>query len=145
MADKHEEAARKKALAAKYADIARKREETLKERLSNAQYDFFRNQGHSVDQTIYSDLVTAMRNPSTVPSEYVSKKLGWLFDLAIPSRENDVDEATAIQTAIDAVTDGLVRVFKGHAEITDLDAEIEVAEGDVFTFVRLTMLSGRMW
>lgn len=90
MADKHEEAARKKALAAKYADIARKREETLKERLSNAQYDFFRNQGRSVDQTIYSDLVTAMRNPSTVPSEYVSKKLGWLFDLAIPSREKDV-------------------------------------------------------
>ena len=90
MADKHEEAARKKALAAKYADIARKREETLKEQLSNAQYDFFRNQGHSVDQTIYSDLVTAMRNPSTVPSEYVSKKLGWLFDLAIPSREKEV-------------------------------------------------------
>lgn len=90
MADKHEEAARKKTLAAKYADIARKREKTLKERLSNAQYDFFRNQGHSVDQTIYSDLVTAMRNPSTVPSEYVSKKLGWLFDLAILSREKDV-------------------------------------------------------
>ena len=90
MADKHEDAARKKALAAKYADIARKREETLKERLSNAQYDFFRNQGHSVDQTIYSDLVTAMRNSSTVPSEYVSKKLGWLFDLAIPIREKDV-------------------------------------------------------
>ena len=90
MADKHEEAARKKALAAKYADIARKREETLKERLSSAQYDFFRNQGHSVDQTIYSNLVTAMRDPSTVPSEYVSKKLGWLFDLAIPSREKNV-------------------------------------------------------
>ena len=91
MADKHEEAAKKKALAAKYADIARKREETLKERLSNAQYDFFRNHiGQSVDQTIYSNLVTAMRDPSTVPSEYVSKKLGWLFDLAIPSREKDV-------------------------------------------------------
>ena len=90
MADKHEDAARKKALAAKYADIARKREETLKDRLSNTQYDFFRNQGHSVDQTIYSDLVTAMRNPSIVPSEYVSKKLGWLFDLAIPSREKEV-------------------------------------------------------
>ena len=44
MADKHEEAARKEALAAKYADIVRKREETLKERLSNAQYDFFKNQ-----------------------------------------------------------------------------------------------------
>ena len=90
MADKHEEAARKTALAAKYADIARKREEKLKNSLSHAQYDFFRNQGLSVDQTIYSNLVTAMRDPNTVPSEYVSKKLGWLFDLAIPSREKDV-------------------------------------------------------
>ena len=59
--------------------------------------------------------------------------------------ENEVDEAKAIHTAIGAVTDGLVRVFKGGDEITDLDAEIEIAEGEVFTFVRLTMLSGRMW
>lgn len=58
MADKHEEAARKEALAAKYADIVRKREETLKERLSNAQYDFFKNQEEPGDQTIYSRLET---------------------------------------------------------------------------------------
>ncbi|MBE6640925.1 MAG: DUF4132 domain-containing protein [Ruminococcaceae bacterium] len=90
MADKHEEAARKKELAAKYAEIAEKHEERLKENLSKAQYDFFRNQGRSVDRTIYSDLVTAMRDPSTVPSEYVSKELSWLFDLAVPSREKDV-------------------------------------------------------
>lgn len=90
MADKHEEAARKEALAAKYADIVRKREETLKERLSNAQYDFFKNQEEPGDQTIYSRLETAMRDPHTVPSEYVSKKLGWLFDHAIPSRDKDV-------------------------------------------------------
>lgn len=90
MADKHEEAARKEALAAKYADIVRKREETLKERLSNAQYDFFKNQEEPGDQTIYSRLETAMSDPNTVPSEYVSKKLGWLFDHAIPSRDKDV-------------------------------------------------------
>ena len=67
------------------------------------------------------------------------------FAFGVHYNENDIDEAKAIQTAIDAVTDGLVRVFKGNDEITDLDAEIEIAEGDVFTFVRLTMLSGRMW
>jgi hypothetical protein len=67
------------------------------------------------------------------------------FALGVHYNENEIDEAKAIQTAIDAVTDGLVRVFKGNDEITDLDAEIEIAEGDVFTFVRLTMLSGRMW
>ena len=43
------------------------------------------------------------------------------------------------------MTDGLVRVFKGNSEITDLDTEVEITEGDVFTFVRLIMLSGRMW
>lgn len=90
MTDKHEEAAGRKALAAKYADYVHKREAKLKDSLSNAQYDFFRNQGHAVDQTIYSNLVTAMRDPKTVPSKYVSKKLGWLFDLAIPSREKAV-------------------------------------------------------
>ena len=51
MADKHEEAARKKALAAKYADIARKREETLKEHLRQ-QTLFFRN---------YSARITLLR------------------------------------------------------------------------------------
>lgn len=67
------------------------------------------------------------------------------FAFGVHYNENEIDEEKAIGTAIDAVTDGLVRVFKGNDEITDLDAEIEIAEGDVFTFVRLTMLSGRMW
>lgn len=67
------------------------------------------------------------------------------FAFGVHYNENETDEHKAIQTAIDAVTDGLVRVFKGNDEITDLDAEIEISEGDVFTFVRLTMLSGRMW
>lgn len=67
------------------------------------------------------------------------------FAFGVHYNENEVDEAKAIETAIDAVKDGLVSVFKGNDEITDLDAEIEIAEGYVFTFVRLTMLSGRMW
>ena len=67
------------------------------------------------------------------------------FAFGVHYNENDIDEHKAIQTAIEAVTDGLVRVFKGNDEITDLDAEIEISQGDVFTFVRLTMLSGRMW
>ena len=90
MADKHEEAARKKALAVKYADQVQLHEEKIKDSLNAAQYDFFKNQGRSVDTTIYSDLVAAMRNPDIIPSEYVSNKLGWLFDIAIPNREKDV-------------------------------------------------------
>ena len=86
------------------------------------------------------------KNPTSLTDEQYDgmREIG-KFAFGVHYNENNVDEAKAIETAIDAVTDGLVRVFKGNDEITDLDAGIEISEGDVFTFVRLTMLSGRMW
>lgn len=94
----------------------------------------------------YKARATNANNPAPLTDEQFDgmREIG-KFAFGVHYNENDVDEAKAIQTAIDAVTDGLVRVFKGNDEITDFDAEIEIAEGDVFTFVRLTMLSGRMW
>ena len=67
--------------------------------------------------------------------------------LAFGIHYNDaaIDEGKAIAAAIEAVSDGIVRVFKGDEEMPDLDATLEINEGDVFTFIRLTMLSGRMW
>lgn len=67
------------------------------------------------------------------------------FAFGVHYNSNSVDAAKAIETAVDAVRDGLVRVFMGNDELTDLEKAIEVTEGDVFTFIRLTMLSGRMW
>ena len=86
------------------------------------------------------------KNPEPLTDEQFDgmREIG-KFAFGVHYNENDVDKTKAIQTAIDAVTDGLVRVFKSNYEITDLDAEIEISEGDVFTFVRLTMLSGIMW
>ena len=96
------------------------------------------------------DAYKARANNAKDPAPLTDERFDWMrevgkFAFGVHYNENDVDEAKAIQTAIDAVTDGLVRVFKGNDEITDFDAEIEISEGDVFTFVRLTMLSGRMW
>ncbi len=86
------------------------------------------------------------KNPTPLTDEQFDgmREIG-KFAFGVHYNENEVDEAKATHTALDAVQDGLVRVFKGNDEITDLDAEIEISEGDVFTFVRLTMLSGRMW
>ncbi len=67
------------------------------------------------------------------------------FAFGVHYNSNSVDEAKAIETAVDAVRDGLVRVFMGDDELTDLEKSIEVTEDDIFTFIRLTMLSGRMW
>lgn len=56
-----------------------------------------------------------------------------------------VDENKAVHVAQEAVEDGLVRVFCGDREMGALDENININDGDVLTFVRLTMLSGRMW
>ena len=67
------------------------------------------------------------------------------FAFGVHYNENEVDESASIATAIDAVTDGLVRIFKENEELTDLDAALSIAEGEHFTFVKLAMLSGRLW
>lgn len=59
--------------------------------------------------------------------------------------EKEIDSEKAVQVASDAVKDGLVRIFKDNEELTDLNEKIDITEGDSFTVVRLTMLSGRMW
>lgn len=54
-------------------------------------------------------------------------------------------EAKAIETALAAFGDGLFRVLMDEEELTGPDQSIEVREGAVFTFIRLTFLAGRMW
>jgi hypothetical protein len=59
--------------------------------------------------------------------------------------ERQADAAKTVENAMVAFTDGLYRVFIGDVEIDSLDGELAVNEGDVLTFIRFTMLSGRMW
>ena len=59
--------------------------------------------------------------------------------------EKEPDEKVAIDTAIIAFEDGLYRIFLGEEELTDLGQKIQLVEGDSLTFVRLTMLAGRLW
>jgi hypothetical protein len=59
--------------------------------------------------------------------------------------EQQADEAKAVETAMLAFSDGLFRVFIGDVEIEGLDAPLVINEDDVLTFIRFTMLSGRMW
>jgi len=96
--------------------------------------------------TAYKAHANSAPNPAPLTEEqfYGMREIG-KFTFGVHYNENAIDEAKAIETAINAVQDGLVRVFKRNDEITDLDAELKITEGDVFTFVRLTMLSGRMW
>lgn len=59
--------------------------------------------------------------------------------------ERKANKEKAVENVIQCWKDGLVRVFMGDTELTELDAPLSIAEGAVFTFIRLTFLAGRMW
>lgn len=55
------------------------------------------------------------------------------------------DEAEAVATALQAYEDGLFRIFVGDEELSELSQSISLSEDSTLTFIRLTMLTGRMW
>jgi hypothetical protein len=59
--------------------------------------------------------------------------------------ESQADLTKAIGAAILAFEDGLYRVFINDEEATQLDTPLEVIEDAEVIFIRLTMLTGRMW
>ena len=59
--------------------------------------------------------------------------------------DKKADEAKAVENALQCFEDGLVRVFQGDQELTELDGPVRLKEGDRFTLIRLTFLAGRLW
>lgn len=51
----------------------------------------------------------------------------------------------AVATALQCWEDGLVRVFMNDEELCELDGPISIPENAVFTFIRLSFLSGSIW
>ena len=59
--------------------------------------------------------------------------------------ENKADEEAATANALQCFEDGIYRIFCGTEQLQKLEDKITLKEGCELTFVRLTMLSGRMW
>ena len=59
--------------------------------------------------------------------------------------KTEIDMNQAKETALQAYEDGLVRIFIGDEETGTLEDEILINDGDELTFVKLSMLAGRMW
>ena len=58
-------------------------------------------------------------------------------------KEADVQEAQ--ENALQCFEDGIYRIFMDGTPLESLDDTIAITDHSVFTFVRLTMLAGRMW
>lgn len=57
----------------------------------------------------------------------------------------EANEEEAVQNALLSYEDGLYRIFIGENEAGNLEDKIDLGENSEVTFIRLTMLSGRMW
>lgn len=64
------------------------------------------------------------------------------FGINYGGREQDPDKA--IDNALQSFEDGLYRVFLNENELERLDDDLDLCEGDSLTFIRLTMLTGRI-
>ena len=51
----------------------------------------------------------------------------------------------AITNALQSYEDGIFRIFMDDAEAGDLSSPIQLKEESTLTFIRLAMLSGRLW
>lgn len=65
------------------------------------------------------------------------------FGINYNGKEADLSEA--IKTAFQAYEDGLFRIFIDEEEAGALDDELSVSENNLITFIKLTMLAGRLW
>lgn len=65
------------------------------------------------------------------------------FGIPFGSRQADPDQA--VQAAIQAFTDGLVRIFVNDRELESLDGPMELRDGDEVTILRLVMLTGGLF
>lgn len=55
------------------------------------------------------------------------------------------DTEKAVRNALQSFEDGIFRVFLNEEELESPDQIIYLKEEDKLTFIRLTMLAGRMW
>ena len=65
------------------------------------------------------------------------------FGVDYNGQKQDLEKA--IENALQSYEDGIYRVFVNDEEMGEIDCEINLKENDELTFVRLTMLAGRMW
>lgn len=113
------------------------------------------NVPHNVEELIQESVHTCVteynarvrRGDATRPIDNVAiEEMSEIGKIAfgINYGQKEANEQDAAETALQAYKDGLVRIFLGTEELTELDRKIELQEDDVLTFVKLTMLAGRM-
>ena len=76
-----------------------------------------------------------------VENKTASGKVGF----AVNYNGKPAAEVEAITNALQSYEDGIFRIFMDDTETGDLSSPIQLKEESTITFIRLAMLSGRLW
>lgn len=77
--------------------------------------------------------------------EIQEKSVSGKIAFGVNYNELPAEAGRAVENALLSFEDGIFRVFVGETELQSLQEQIELSENEELTFVRLTMLAGRMW
>ncbi len=135
--------------------VAMKNAGNIRKRVKNIPFDLQKTPatfGELIEETVKASIVAYRKriaereeNSPCTDEQYAAMQEMGRFVWGFLGEEKKVDESKAIALAKESIADGLVRVFQGEKELTDFSAPLEIKEEDVFTFVKLTMLAGRLW
>ena len=82
---------------------------------------------------------------SIMTNEYIAEaaRSGKIGDEVHGDKKVNLEKA--LDTAYLAFEDGLYCIFINDEQTEKLDDSLNLKDGDILTFIRLTMLAGRMW
>ena len=82
---------------------------------------------------------------SIMTNEYIAEavRAGKIGDEVHGDKKANLEKA--LDTAYLAFEDGLYCIFINDKQSEKLDDSLNLKDGDIITFIRLTMLAGRMW
>ncbi|WP_338947160.1 hypothetical protein KST17_04340 [Fusobacterium canifelinum] len=82
---------------------------------------------------------------SIMTNEYIAEaaRSGKIGDEIHGDKKANLEKA--LDTAYLAFEDGLYCIFINDEQSEKLDDDLNLKDGDILTFIRLTMLAGRMW
>ena len=82
---------------------------------------------------------------SIITNENIAKaaSIGKIGDEVHGDKKANLEKA--LDTAYLAFEDGLYCIFINDEQTEKLDDSLNLKDGDILTFIRLTMLAGRMW
>ncbi|MBQ2347943.1 MAG: hypothetical protein II388_06170 [Clostridia bacterium] len=87
-----------------------------------------------------SDLITVL-TPGLIEDKAQTGKVSF----GVNYGEKSPDLETAVNNALEAFADGIVVIFADDKKLDSLDEAIDINDIKSLTFVKLTMLAGRMW